>query len=133
MIFVFIMKAIERPFYFDASPEILKRAAILRKEMTMTEKIFWEQLKKNQIKGYRFRAQHPIGKFIVDFYCPKVLLAIELDGKIHLNKIVIERDDGREIEIQKLGIRILRFTNEDILKNIEKVLQTISDSLVSPC
>ncbi|MGP8215858.1 MAG: endonuclease domain-containing protein [Bacteroidia bacterium] len=125
------MKAIERPFYFDASPEILKRAAVLRKEMTLAEKILWEKLNKHQVKGYRFRAQHPIGKFIVDFYCPKAFLAIELDGKIHRNEIVAERDDGRELEIKKLGIRILRFTNEEVFKNINKVIATIEDSLES--
>jgi very-short-patch-repair endonuclease len=125
------MKAIERPFYYDASPEILKRANILRKEMTEAEKILWEQINKNQIKGYRFRAQHPIGKFIVDFYCHKALLVIELDGKIHLKKMIAERDNGREIEIKKLGIRVLRFTNDDIFRNIEKVLNTISNSVDS--
>lgn len=115
--------------YFEASPEILKRADVLRKEMTMAEKILWQKINKNQIKGYRFRAQHPIGKFIVDFYCPKALLVIELDGKIHLNKVVAERDDGREVEIKKLGIRILRFTNENVFKEIDKVLTSISSAL----
>ncbi|HXP51359.1 MAG TPA: endonuclease domain-containing protein [Bacteroidia bacterium] len=123
------MKPINMSIYFGASPEILKRADVLRKEMTMAEKILWQKINKNQIKGYRFRAQHPIGKFIVDFYCPKALLVIELDGKIHLNKVVAERDDGREVEIKKLGIRILRFTNEEVLEGIDKVLETISVSI----
>lgn len=119
------MKAIERPFYFNASPEILERAAILRKEMTMAEKILWEQLKKNKVKGFRFRAQHPINKFIVDFYCPKAFLAIEIDGGVHLDRIVAERDEGREEEIKKLGVRVLRFTNEEVFKNVERVISTI--------
>ncbi|HXB11424.1 MAG TPA: endonuclease domain-containing protein [Bacteroidia bacterium] len=125
------MKPIESPFYYGASPEILKRAEILRKQMTMAEKILWEQLNKNQVKGYRFRAQHPIGKFIVDFYCHEATLVIELDGKIHENKIVSERDDGREEEIKKLGIRMLRFTNDDVFKNIHGVLFEISAFLNS--
>jgi very-short-patch-repair endonuclease len=123
------MKAINMSIYFGASPEILKRADVLRKEMTMAEKILWQKINKNQVKGYRFRAQHPIGKFMVDFYCPKALLVIELDGKIHLNKVVAERDDGREVEIKKSGIRILRFTNEEIFKEIDKVLASISTAL----
>ena len=94
--------------------------------MTETELLLWERLRKNKNGGYRFRAQHPIGKFIADFYCHEVLLVIEIDGGIHQNEIVAERDEGRELEITNLGIKVIRFTNDEILNDLEKVATTIS-------
>jgi len=120
------MKRINVPFYYGASPEMLKRAERLREEMTETELLLWERLRKNKNMGYRFRAQHPIGKFIVDFYCHEALLVIEIDGGIHKNKIVAERDEGRELEISKLGIMVIRFTNDEIYNDLDKVVITIS-------
>jgi len=119
-------KAINRSFYYGASPEMLKRAGRLRKEMTNAELLLWERLRKNKNGGYRFRSQHPIGKFIVDFYCHEALLVIEIDGSIHQNSIVAERDEGRELEITKLGIKVVRFTNDEIVNNLDKVAVTIS-------
>ena len=103
------------------------RARELRREQTEAERALWDRIRARRLGGFKFRRQFPIGPYIADFCCKECGLVIELDGKIHLNKVVAERDDGREIEIQKLGIRILRFTNEDVFKNIEKVLFTISD------
>jgi very-short-patch-repair endonuclease len=123
------MKPIETPFYFGASPEILKRASELRKNMNSAEKLLWSKLKSNQLGGYRFRAQHPISKFIVDFYCNESKLVIELDGDIHKNKIVAERDEGREYELEKLGLSILRFQNKEIIEDIEKVVSAIKMAL----
>jgi very-short-patch-repair endonuclease len=120
------MKRINAPFYYGASPEILKRAEKLRKEMTETELLLWERLRKNKNSGYRFRAQHPIGKFIVDFYCHEALLVVEIDGGIHQNEIVAERDEGRELEISNLGIKVVRFTNEEIVNELDNVAITIS-------
>ena len=120
------MKKINASFYYGASPEMLKRASILRNEMTETELLLWERLRKNKNRGYRFRAQHPIGKFIVDFYCHEALLVIEIDGSIHQTEIVAERDKGRELEISKLGIKVVRFTNNDIYDDLDNVAVTIS-------
>ena len=119
------MKFIERPFVYGASPEIIKRAADLRKRLTKAESVLWNKIGKNQINGYRFKKQHPISKFIVDFYCHKALLVIEIDGDIHNKEEVLERDEGREYELQKLGLTILRFTNEEVIKNIDKVIENI--------
>jgi len=74
---------IEYPMYFGATPDIFQRAKELRKTETEAEKIVWARLTKNQILGLSFRRQHPINRFIVDFYCPRVKLAIEADGGIH--------------------------------------------------
>ena len=120
------MKSIAHPFYFNVSPEILKRAEVLRNELTEAEKLLWERLRKNKVRGLRFRTQHPISKFIVDFYCHKALLVIEIDGDIHKNEIVAERDEGREAELKKLGLIVLRFTNDEVLKNIDNVQKKIT-------
>ena len=125
------MKQIEFPFYFNASPEMLRRAEVLRNQMTDAEKTLWERLRKNRIKGFKFRAQHPIWKFIVDFYCHEAQLVIEIDGEVHKNEIVAERDEGREVEIKRLGLTILRFTNKEVINNIDKVCLTIFEFLES--
>ena len=77
---------------YGASPEIFKRANSLKKEMTPAEKILWGELRNSKLDGHKFRRQHPIGKFIVDFYCHEKKLVIELDGGIHNNVDVKERD-----------------------------------------
>jgi len=127
------MKPIELPFYFNASPEILKRAEALRNQMTEAEKVLWDRLRKNKVNGYRFRTQHPISKFIVDFYCHKALLIIEIDGAIHKNEIVAERDEGREEELKRLGLIVLRFTNDEVLKNTDAVCIGIARALENSC
>ncbi len=119
------MKAIEKPFFYGASPEIFKRAKMLRGNMTETEKIVWQRLRRNQLNNLHFYRQHPISKFIVDFYCHAKLLVIELDGGVHNKTEVSERDDNREIELEKLGLKVLRFKNEEVLNNIQKVISRI--------
>jgi very-short-patch-repair endonuclease len=120
------MKAIKRPFYFGASPEMLKRADILRKNMTETELLLWKRLNAKQINHLRFRAQHPIDKFVVDFFCPAKSLIIEIDGNIHSQSHVAERDEGREIELKKLGLTIIRFTNDEVLTRTDNVIARIT-------
>ncbi len=119
------MKNIEKSFFYNASPEIFKRAKELRKTLTETEKILWAHLKENKFEGIHFRRQHPISKFIVDFYCHELLLVIEIDGGVHLEEAVTERDEGREIELQRLGLTILRFNNEEVLNDIKSVREKI--------
>jgi very-short-patch-repair endonuclease len=124
-----LMKAIEKPFFYGASPEIFRRAKLLRGEMTEAEKVLWQWLRKNQVNGLRFYRQHPISKFIVDFYCHSKLLVIELDGGVHNKFEVAERDENREIELEKLGLKVLRFKNEDVLNDIWKVISIIESAV----
>ena len=121
------MKRIERPIYFDASVEIIRRAAILRKNTTETEQLLWARISKKQLDGLHFRRQHPIGKFIVDFYCHEKLLVIELDGGVHNKAEIAERDEGREIELSKKGLKIIRFTNEEVLSNVDFIVSKIKE------
>ena len=90
-----------------------------------------DKLKNRQVFNARFRRQHPIGIFIVDFYCHEFKLAIEIDGEIHLEKEVIDYDDGRTHDIEKLGVRILRFTNDQVYNNIDVVQQEIRQVISS--
>jgi very-short-patch-repair endonuclease len=119
------MKRIEQPFYYDASIEIIRRAAALRKNQTDAEKVLWIAISKGQLNGLHFRRQHPINKFIVDFYCHEILLIIELDGDIHNKPEVAERDEGREHELRRLGLHVIRFSNYEVLNNLQQVLAKI--------
>lgn len=105
-------------------PIIFKFASSRRKNLTPSEMILWGNLK-NGIKGYKFRRQHPIGKYIADFYCHKLRLVIEVDGNIHNIPDVKANDLQRERNLQALGCRIIRFTNLDVLERLQIVLDKI--------
>ena len=122
-------KSVEREMFFGAKPEIFKLASELRKHSTEAEMILWEHLRNFRLKGYKFRRQHPIDIFIADFYCHKIRLIIELDGEVHFNDESREHDDGRTGELEKHGIKVIRFTNNQIIENLELVLEQITISL----
>ena len=92
------------------NPELKDLARSLRKNMTLSEVLLWNELKKKQISGYDFDRQRPIGNFIVDFYCKELSLAIEIDGDTHLYKY--DYDEERQATLEKSGVKFLRF--EDI-------------------
>ena len=93
------MEEIKKSMYYGAKPETFSAAKILRENMTICEKLLWEKLSRKQISGLRFRRQHPIDFFIVDFYCHEARLVIEIDGEIHQQQK--EYDDGRSAEMEK--------------------------------
>jgi very-short-patch-repair endonuclease len=82
-------------------------------------------LRRKQINGFIFRRQHPIDIFIVDFYCHELKLVIEVDGGIHTEIKVAEYDKGREAEIERFGLKIIRFTNHEVFNNIEIVIKKV--------
>jgi len=102
------------------------RAKELRRDMTPAEKILWQELRANKL-GFHFRRQQIIAGFIVDFYCHKADLVIEVDGDIH--DLQPEEDARREMVLGELGLRMVRFRNEDILKNLSTVLEKITELL----
>ena len=112
--------------FFGASPEIQKRAADLRKSMTLAEKALWDKLKDRSVFKHKFRRQHPIEKFIVDFYCHRLQLAIEVDGDIHDGLEAKEHDENRTFELNELGITVMRFSNDEVISAMEKVLERIA-------
>jgi len=94
--------------FYGASPKIFEMAKELRARLTEPEKILWEKLRLNQLRGFRFKAQHPIGEFIVDFYCHKSRLVIEIDGDYHNQTNQQEYDVNRANILSEFGLKIIR-------------------------
>jgi very-short-patch-repair endonuclease len=97
--------------------------------MTKAEKVLWNELKNRKMCGLKFRRQYPIHYYIADFYCHEKRLIIEVDGGIHRDKSVREHDENRSAELEGLGIRVIRVTNEQILKSLDEVIDKIKKSL----
>jgi very-short-patch-repair endonuclease len=108
-----------------ASGETFRRARWHRKNMTLSEIALWKHLQKNQLLGLRFKAQHPFGFYIVDFYCHSIKLVIEIDGDYHHSHDQIEKDLNRTAELERRGIKVIRFTNDEVLRNLFWVLECI--------
>jgi very-short-patch-repair endonuclease len=104
-----------------------QNARRLRKQMTDAERSLWHLLRRKQIDGHRFRKQVPIGKYIVDFACLDARLVIELDGGQHTD--AAEADRERDAWLRSQGLRVLRFWNNDVLKNQDGVMQVILEAL----
>jgi very-short-patch-repair endonuclease len=122
---VYLGKPRDRQLHIGAKPQLFEYAREMRKEPTDSENQLWKQLRKFRYEGYIFRRQHPIDIFIVDFYCHKLNLVIEVDGGIHDIPEAIEYDEGRSAELKKHGIRVLRFKNEEVANDIELVIKKI--------
>jgi very-short-patch-repair endonuclease len=97
----------------------------LRKNMPAPEVILWSRLKGKQLNGLKFRRQYSIGRYILDFYCPEKRLAIEIDGDSHFESKAIRYDQKRQELIESFSIRLIRFTNKEIIENIGGILNTI--------
>ena len=97
----------------------------LRKNMPKSEVILWSKLKNRQMHGERFLRQYGVDQYVLDFYCPRLKLAIEIDGDSHFMPGAEEQDKARQEYIESFGIQFLRFTNEDVYKNIDGVCQTL--------
>ena len=97
----------------------------LRNNSTQAEIYLWQHLKQKKLNGRKFRRQHSIGNYIVDFYCPQERLVIELDGEYHFEEDTIKYDEQRTKFLNELSIKVIRFENQDVLNNIEHVLRQI--------
>ncbi|MBW8324729.1 MAG: endonuclease domain-containing protein [Prolixibacteraceae bacterium] len=115
----------EISMFYNAKPIIFERAKVMRENMTQAEKAVWELLKSNNMLGLRFKPQHPIDIFIADFYCHPLKLVIEIDGGIHKSVDQREYDIGREAELERWGIKVIRFTNEEVENNITLIQNKI--------
>ena len=104
----------------------------LKKGMTECEIILWSHIR-NNLLGVRFRRQYGIGSYIADFYCPSLKLVIELDGSQHFTEEGLEYDKIREDFMKSLGIKTLRFNNNDVWNNIEGILEEIMNNLYGSC
>jgi very-short-patch-repair endonuclease len=107
------------------NPNLKELARDLRKNMTLSEVLLWNQLKQRNIQGYDFDRQRPIDNYIVDFYCRELSLAIEIDRNTHFYRY--EEDEIRQQTLEKLGVRFLRFDDMEVKKNMSNVLRVIED------
>ena len=94
---------------------------------TGAEAALWNALRRKRMLGFKFRRQHTLGRFIVDFYCHEANLVIEVDGSVHTGRV--EEDAARQAYLEHLGLRVIRFGNEDITASKDKVLATIATVL----
>ena len=113
--------------YISNDPVTKEKRRLLRGNVTNAEKILWRKLKKKQL-GFQFRRQFGIENFILDFYCPEKKLGVELDGSFHRKRK--EYDKNRTEFLNKLGIDVLRYWNEEVINDIDRVLEEIRRVLV---
>jgi very-short-patch-repair endonuclease len=102
----------------------------LRQGMTEAERFFWGKVRKKQLHGYQFYRQKNIGNYIVDFYCPAARLIIELDGGQHYSLEGKQKDRVRDDDLISLGFNMLRFSDREVLTNIEGVLEQVFEHLL---
>jgi very-short-patch-repair endonuclease len=107
-------------------------ARSLRTTATDAERILWSALRTRQLGNLRFRRQHPIGPYIVDFFCPSAKLIVELDGSQHGTDEAVCHDDDRTRFLQARGYHVLRFWNIEVMKNRDSVLAAIHHTAVTP-
>ena len=110
-------------------PILKSRRKELRNNSTPAEKLLWSVLQHSNLGGYKFRRQHSVGAYILDFYCPSECLAVELDGDSHFTDEAIEYDRERTAYLNSLGIKVLRFLNTDVYDNLNVVCERILEEI----
>ena len=118
----------KRQMFYQANPLLFERAKHLRNHLTDAEIKLWGYLRA-RLMGYKFRRQHPIGIYIADFYCHTCKLVIEADGSIHEQETVQQADNEQQRSLVADGLEVIRFTNNEILKNTEHVIEQINIKL----
>jgi imidazole glycerol-phosphate synthase subunit HisF len=124
-----IMKVIEKNMFFGAKAELFNLAQQMRNNPTEAESALWKILRRFRQSGFPFRRQHPIEFYIADFYCHNLRLIIEVDGEIHKEKEIQIHDEGRTGELERFGIKVLRFTNDEILHHGDLVVEKINTTI----
>ena len=116
---------------YSNHPATKEYRRLLRMTETPTERMLWKELKGKQLEGYRFRQQHGFGPYVLDFYCPSLRLCIEIDGEVHVEDRVKQKDEERTIFLKENRIKVLRFRNEEVEQNIGNVLERIKNYIRS--
>ncbi|MCY3865828.1 MAG: endonuclease domain-containing protein [Chloroflexi bacterium] len=117
----------DRAIYSD----IKSKALAMRQRPTRAEMMLWQHLRGKRMRGFRFRRQQPIGRFIVDFYCRQAQLVVEIDGPSHYSNEAVEYDEQRTGFLEELGLSVLRFGNEQVIYEIDAVLNAVGENLPS--
>ena len=107
------------------SPAQREFAKRLRNNLTDCERLLWRRLRNRQLSGFKFRRQHPFPPYVLDFYCAELQLVVELDGGQHYDDMGLEKDRVRSGYLERLGLEVLRFSNLDVLQNLDGVLAEI--------
>lgn len=102
----------------------------MRKEQTPAEAVLWQYLRNSRFHGYKFYRQFGVSRYILDFYCEQLKMAIELDGGHHSEPIFVNYDNEREKDLNVLGVYVIRFWNNEVLNNIKCVLEKIEEDVV---
>ena len=113
------------------NPKLKALAAHLRSQGTKSEILLWNQLKGSQVNGFRFIRQKPIGDYIVDFYCKEVGLVIELDGLSHQYNEVMDLDERKQSYLESIGLKVIRFEDEDVIRDLPNVMRVIEYTALS--
>ncbi|HOK80203.1 MAG TPA: endonuclease domain-containing protein [bacterium] len=109
--------------------KLKKFSRTLRQKMTDVERLFWSKIRMRQLNGYQFYRQRPIGEYVVDFYCPRAKLIIEIDGGQHYEDDGRRKDEMRDKFLSGIGLKILRFSDRDVIENIEGVVEHVLENL----
>lgn len=110
-------------------PNLKKFAQNLRRTSTETEVVFWSRIRRKQVLGFQFYRQKPVGPYIVDFYCPRAKLIIEIDGSQHFEEKNEQKDKERDTYLQALGFTVLRFNNTEVCQNVDSAVEMVFDFL----
>ncbi len=119
------------PKFIPYNPNLKALARKLRKDMTFGEVLLWNQLKDDQFWGFDFDRQRCMDNYIVDFYCRELMLAIEVDGISHNGEEVFLKDEIRQISLENLGVRFLRFTEAEVKYDMVNVIRVIESKIIS--
>ena len=119
-----------KPKVIPYNPKLVELAKHLRNHSTKSEVILWNYLKGKKMLGIDFTRQKPIDSYIVDFFCSKLMLAIEIDGYSHQLEEVYAKDVEKSRRLEELGIKLLRFQDVEVFKNIKGVLQVIENTIL---
>lgn len=121
------METYNNNLHKNANPKLYEYGRMLRQETTKAEEVLWEQIRNKKLKGLKFRRQHPLKNYVADFYCHEKKLVIEVDGAVHATEDNVEYDKGRTYELQEVGVTVIRFWNDEVLNDMEKVLAKIKE------
>ncbi len=116
---------LRRTMHVGASPTIFMHARQLRNNPTKAEQYLWTFLRNRQMENVKFRRQHPVDDFVVDFYTHELKLSIEIDGEYHEDKIQRFADEDKNFRLRAFGHLVLRYTNKDVFDNTHLVLEDI--------
>jgi len=109
-------------------PDLQEQAVRMRGRSTPAEDRMWQELRNGRVDGLRFRRQHPVGRFIVDFYCVRAGLVVEVDGPIHKDQL--QADQERDAFLSSMGLKVIRFTNDEVMSQITQVVARIREAAI---